>query len=261
MTRFRAVLAVAAGSLLLAAPTLQAQPNGWIDSGSRRVALVELYTSEGCSSCPPAEAWVARLRAHPQLWRAFVPVNFHVDYWDRLGWKDRFASPLFTNRQYRWVQQLGLRSAYTPGFIVDGKEWRGFFASRDLPLQPDAEVGPLRVLPGEASAQLVFEPVEDPPVELEMRIVLIGFGLRSDVSAGENRGRRLEQNFVALGMNRGRAEKSGKVYRSTLPLPLKRAQWPKRAGLVAWVSAVGDPTPLQVVGADLPPQGAASAGL
>ena len=62
-------------------------------SGEKRVTLVELYTSEGCSSCPPAEAWMNQLQDDPRLWREIVPVAFHVDYWDYIGWPDRFAVP------------------------------------------------------------------------------------------------------------------------------------------------------------------------
>ena len=61
-------------------------------SGGTRTHLVELYSSEGCSSCPPAEKWLGDLRDEAELWRDFVPVAFHVVYWDHLGWRDRFAS-------------------------------------------------------------------------------------------------------------------------------------------------------------------------
>ena len=67
-------------------------------SGSNQVHLIELFSSEGCSSCPPAEQWLGGLREAPGLWRDFVPVAFHVDYWDRLGWRDRFSSPSYSER-------------------------------------------------------------------------------------------------------------------------------------------------------------------
>ena len=69
------------------------------ESGAKKVQLLELFTSEGCSSCPPAEASLGRLVNDPRLWHEFVPVAFHVDYWDRLGWKDPFASAEWTKRQ------------------------------------------------------------------------------------------------------------------------------------------------------------------
>src|SRR5437867_10582189 len=68
-------------------------------SQQNRTALLELYTSEGCSSCPPAEAWLSKLKDAPGLWRDFVPIAFHVDYWDSLGWKDPFAIKAYSERQ------------------------------------------------------------------------------------------------------------------------------------------------------------------
>ena len=93
-------------------------------SGDQQVNLVELYSSEGCSSCPPADKWVASLKTHKDLWQSFVPINFHVDYWDRLGWVDRFANQSFSQRQRRYAQEWQSGRVYTPGFVKNGKEWR-----------------------------------------------------------------------------------------------------------------------------------------
>ena len=95
-----------------------------IESPPTQVDLIELYTSEGCSSCPPADRWVSSLQDEPGLWRDFIPLAFHVDYWDYIGWVDRFASPAFTARQYRYAAQQSMRTVYTPGFFNNGKEWR-----------------------------------------------------------------------------------------------------------------------------------------
>jgi hypothetical protein len=70
-----------------------------VQSGPARAHLLELYTSEGCSSCPPAEQWFSTLKQSPRLWKQIVPVAFHVNYWDQLGWKDKLASPANTARQ------------------------------------------------------------------------------------------------------------------------------------------------------------------
>ena len=86
------------------------------------VPVVELYTSEGCNSCPPADRWLSALKAGPDL----VALAFHVDYWDRLGWKDRFGSPTFTQRQASQQASNGARFSYTPQVVVDGhdrKDW------------------------------------------------------------------------------------------------------------------------------------------
>ncbi|HEX7689005.1 MAG TPA: DUF1223 domain-containing protein, partial [Burkholderiaceae bacterium] len=87
-------------------------------SGPHVPAVVELYTSEGCSSCPPAERWLARLAGRDDV----IALAFHVDYWDGLGWKDRFAQPQFTQRQDASRRTSGARFAYTPQVILDGRD-------------------------------------------------------------------------------------------------------------------------------------------
>src|SRR5450432_4372054 len=99
--------------LALSAPMAVAAETRF-ESGPQQSALVELYTSEGCSSCPPAEAWMSRWKNDPGLWKKFVPVAFHVDYWDRLGWRDRFSSGEWTARQSRYASLWGSGSVYTP---------------------------------------------------------------------------------------------------------------------------------------------------
>jgi hypothetical protein len=85
------------------------------------VAVVELFTSEGCSSCPPAEAVLERVADGARAaGRRVIPLAFHVDYWDELGWRDRFASPAFTARQRDYARAFGAESLYTPQMIVGG---------------------------------------------------------------------------------------------------------------------------------------------
>src|SRR6266567_7895599 len=123
-------------------------PATTFESGEARTMLVELFTSEGCSSCPPADAWINQLKESPDLWKKIVPVVFHVDYWDNLGWRDRFAKPEFTSRQRRYAAAWGGDSVYTPGFVINGKEWRGWFGGNAMPIT-SAKVGVLRVSVGD----------------------------------------------------------------------------------------------------------------
>lgn len=92
-------------------------------SPAHRVALVELYSSEGCNSCPPADAWLAKIgsKMRPEL---VVPLALHVDYWDSLGWKDRFGDHAFTLRQRALADYANSRVVYTPEVFAGGRELR-----------------------------------------------------------------------------------------------------------------------------------------
>ena len=91
-------------------------------SAATAPTVVELYTSEGCSSCPPADRWLSTLKGRPDV----LALAFHVNYWDRLGWPDRFASAEATNRQHELAQRAGSRQVYTPQVVANGRDWRGW---------------------------------------------------------------------------------------------------------------------------------------
>src|SRR5262245_52465745 len=90
------------------------------DSNATVPVVVELYTSEGCNSCPPADRWLSTLKDKPGV----LAAAFHVDYWDSLGWKDRFASPRYSERQAQLQATSGVRFSYTPQVLVNGADWR-----------------------------------------------------------------------------------------------------------------------------------------
>ena len=114
-----------------------------LESPGPRVSLLELYTSEGCSSCPPADRWVSKLRDDPRLWHEVVPVAFHVDYWDYIGWPDRFASPAFGARQREYARTRHVSTVYTPGLVLAGEEWRSWFFAPVLRVDTDEKAGRL----------------------------------------------------------------------------------------------------------------------
>lgn len=89
-------------------------------SGPTAPTVVELYTSEGCSSCPPADRWLSTLKGRSDV----LPLAFHVTYWDRLGWPDRFATPEGTTRQHELAAAAGRAQVYTPQVLADGRDWR-----------------------------------------------------------------------------------------------------------------------------------------
>jgi hypothetical protein len=219
---------------------------------TQRCALVELYTSEGCSSCPPADRWFSSLKRAPGLFQDFVPVAFHVDYWDYIGWSDRFATPAFSARQSRYAQVRGLSQVYTPGVVLQGQEWRGWGgAGLALPLDRRA-VGPLELLlDDEGHAVLHWSPVSTGTGALSGTVVLLGADLTTPVRRGENAGRELQHDFVVLGMSTGPLLPQQDRYRVTLPLPKISNKAPRYA-IAAWVSNAANPTPLQAVGGWLP---------
>ena len=224
-------------------------------SSDRRVALIELFTSEGCSSCPPADRWVSGLKTNPALWTKFTPVAFHVDYWDQIGWRDRFARADYSNRQRGYAAEGGARAVYTPGVFRNGKEWHGWRAGTAPIQQPSSTVGELSIRVDGHQIEALFHPTEMHGEELQLHIVVLGMNLETQVRAGENKGRSLRHDFVALGMTSVSLTRSGAAYRATTGLPEAGNEADSRA-VVAWVSETTSQAPIQSVGGFL--QSAAS---
>ena len=217
-----------------------------LSSGPARVPLIELFTSQGCSSCPPAERWLSNLKENPGLWNDFVPVAFHVDYWDYLGWRDTLADPAFSTRQRRYRAQGGIDTVYTPGFVVNGREWRGWFGKRALPDEP-AHVGALTVKIDGDRIDARFDSARRGEGALWLNLALLGGDISQRVAAGENEGRRLVQDFSVLRFVRLRSDDG----RWEGVLPRAAGDFGRRA-LAAWVSRGDELRPLQAVGGWLP---------
>ena len=211
-------------------------------SGPERVSLLELYTSEGCSSCPPAESWLTGLQKDGRLWKEIVPVAFHVNYWDDLGWKDRFAKQEYTSRQREYSMAWGTSSVYTPGFALDGQEWKGWFNGSPLPEPGDRSAGRLEVKIEGQTATISFSE-KSGIKEMEAHMVPLAMDVSSDVLAGENRGRKLAHSFVALDIiSRKLSDKNGE---STVVLPF---DYPAAKAVAVWVTPKGSVRPVQAVG-------------
>lgn len=212
--------------------------------------LLELYTSEGCSSCPPADEWLSRLKENPKLWKAFVPVAFHVDYWDYLGWKDPFAQANSSERQRDYAAHWRSRSVYTPGFVLDGREWRDWSQRADLPRTPVKSVGVLSARSEDGKQwTLQFQPtINRVATGMEFHAALLGCDLMSDVKAGENRGRRLGHDFVVLALAHAPATQPGADFEAAIALSSKLAVAPKRLAFVTWVTAANGLSPVQSLG-------------
>ncbi len=167
-----------------------------IASAPTHTPLVELYTSEGCSSCPPADRWLSQFTQSKDA----VALAFHVDYWDYIGWKDRFAQPRNSQRQRDWARVTGARTVYTPQILVNGRDTRAWRGSD--PLGGVAKGAPARAqihlsATGTATGTSVTATASAPGTA-NTRLVLARYenGHESQVQAGENRGATLRHDFV-----------------------------------------------------------------
>ncbi len=218
-----------------------------IQSGDKQVSLLELYTSEGCSSCPPADKWLSELTAHPGLWSSVVPVAFHVDYWDYIGWDDRFASPEYSARQRRYASAKNLRTVYTPGFLLNGEEWRSFFGLRKLSLDDSGMPGQLNAVVDGQSIDATYITKQPIHSDLMINIAVLGFDIKTDVKAGENRNRQLIHDFVVLGHKVVPLFKQQGRYVVKTDLP-ELKQTAMKKGIALWVNKQRDLTPIQAAG-------------
>ena len=210
------------------------------ESGPGTAALVELYTSEGCSSCPPADRWLSGLgKRHPP--ESVVPLALHVDYWDYIGWKDPYAKREFALRQKKLSQLQRMAFVYTPQVLLQGRDFRAWGtkafdeAVARINAQPAKARLQLRVLGGsalgldvEARAELVR-----PSAEAALYLAAYQGRLESRVTAGENRGRLLTHDHVVLEWLGPFGIGERLVERRRLPLPTGAAA--ANSGVAAFV--------------------------
>lgn len=217
-------------------------------SGPNQTVMIELFTSEGCNSCPPAESFLNGFTDNAGLWQTYIPLAFHVDYWDYLGWRDPFATPAHTQRQQRYGKVSRARTIYTPEFFVNGEEWRTGLIRRP-PSPTTRSVGLLKAVLNDNQVMASFNPQRQYAQALEMHAAVLGMNLRSDIQAGENSGRTTTHQFVVLGHTQVKSDKS--QWQTSLPTT---GDFPtgKRA-LVVWISEVGNPIPLQATGGFIAP--------
>jgi hypothetical protein len=248
----RRVIAAVIMVIWLSAGYIFASEPKTFQSGDTQSSLIELFTSEGCSSCPPAERWLSALKSSSDLWKKAVPVAFHVDYWDRLGWRDRFAKPEFTSRQQRYAAAWGGDSVYTPGFVVNGKEWREWFGGNALPIA-STKVGVLRVSAGgDGKVSATFVPEITQFRTLTLNVALLGNDLESDVKRGENSGRKLRHDFVVLQLAKSEMTNQGNLWTGSVLLS-SNAGTDKPTALAAWVQSGETAPPIQATGGWLKP--------
>jgi hypothetical protein len=194
-------LAACAAVMLLTGGMAHAQCRA--QSGKQTVALLELYTSEGCSSCPPADRWFSGIDLAPA---SAIALALHVDYWDRLGWTDRFASAGYTARQYEQMRRQHAAYVYTPQVLLQGRDFRQWGVRGE----PASAVAAINARPSRAAVELLAS-VNGDTALVDVRVnvpqtrdrpgarvvvALVQDQLTSTVSAGENAGRRLQHDHV-----------------------------------------------------------------
>jgi len=191
---------------LLSLPAFGAEPIV-VNSGDRQTAVLELYTSEGCSSCPPADRWLSKLVTTAQQDIDVLALAFHVDYWDYLGWKDRFSSADYSKRQRELGANNLQRTIYTPEFFVNGKEARGAGKILAMIQQANQQAVPLNLQMTVArdKSELVVTVRAPAPRDtvgpVQHRYLVYENNLSSDVKRGENSGEVLHHQQVVRYMS------------------------------------------------------------
>jgi len=225
-----------AGALLCGAATVNASP---------RPAVVELFTSQGCSSCPPADTYLGELTQR----RDVLALAFHVDYWDGDGWRDRYAIPQAARRQSSYVHTLGLPSAFTPQVVIDGRtSLVGSNRRGILTALSDAPPGVPLTLEITGDALSIEVPDSNTPNECDVNLVAYLSQASTAVARGENSGRTLTEFnivrlFAKLGSWKGSARKFS-VPRASLPIDANRvAIFLQRANQGAIAGAAAAPLP------------------
>jgi len=195
-----ALICDAAGSAGAAGPACSAY------TGPHTTALVELYTSEGCDTCPPADQWLSSLFSQGFRPDQVVPLSLHVDYWDYIGWKDPYARADFSARQRRLAALRRPVIVYTPQVLLQGQDFRRWSSDDfgDEVMRINSRAARARIALAIRSVQPTAIQADlsamlyDPAERKSAAVYLAAYEnrLASDVKAGENKGRRLEHDFV-----------------------------------------------------------------
>ena len=202
------------------------------ETGKQRPVVVELFTSQGCSSCPPADALLGELAGQPGV----LALSFHVDYWDYIGWKDPFASAQYTERQRDYAAKLGLRYVYTPQMVIDGRldavGSNRRAVTRSLEKSAAAEPVVVVSLEPENGGQVKLSEGTAPAGGATVWLITFDDRHETQVERGENGGRALE-NFNVVRELRPLGTWTGEA--KTFPLDLAAARADGRGGCAVMV--------------------------
>jgi hypothetical protein len=246
-------------ALTMGAAKRQPTPFNRGTQGPRQLVIAELFTSEGCSSCPPADALLKRLsEEQPLAGVEVIALEEHVNYWNQLGWRDPFSSAQFSERQEQYAATLRNDGVYTPQLIIDGsaevvgsRHREAEEAIQRAASLPKAslrlkEIGERKN--GQTTFQFSSAPLPDAlhPRKLELWVAVTERGLESDVLAGENSGHRLQHAAVVRSLHKLETHESTAQFSSQISVPLNGA-W-KRENLTV-IAFLVDPTTHKIIGA------------
>ena len=266
-TSIVAKAAIIAASALALLPSASHAAQCTARSPTFTVALVELYTSQGCSSCPPADQWLSKLRkAQPNA--AVLPLSLHVNYWDYIGWKDPFAQQKFTDRQRVLSRLQGASGVYTPQVVLSAGDYREWWDEKSfaqdvakINRQPAAALIDIEAADSTVSGQLRISGKAKTAVTEPAELFLAVFenGISNHVARGENAGATLKHEHVVrqwigpIAIKDGQASVDDTIKISTTNKaagPGSTASGSSTFGLAAFVQTRSGKV-LQAVGCDL----------
>lgn len=224
-------------------------------SPANRVALLELYTSEGCSSCPPVDRFMTRLKHADISDRQLIPLSFHVTYWDDIGWKDRFGKPQYDERQRKQAIMNASPKVYTPQLMMNGGDYRrysSFYTDIEhINSQLAAYQLKLTVITQSDSlaAELRISGLLDDKDKVIAYIALFEHGLTSDVTDGENEGEQLHHDYVVRELKGPYVFKQNRfVFNTAFAISDYKIE---NSGIVAFIQKPRNPEILQAVRLEL----------
>ena len=209
--------------------------------------LVELFTSQGCSSCPPADDWLHSLASHPDQFKSFVTVEFHVDYWDYLGWKDQFSQSIFSKRQRQYAREKQLPSVATPTVVLNGGPYQQWRKKTQLELTPPALAG-IDLVKKNGFVEVKWQPPAGLKDSIRVWFAPLSGRQTAKISKGENAGRTLRHHHAALALMAGSMsfDQKSKRYRGRVALPTTRD--PRTKAFALWLSPTNSLKPIVATG-------------
>lgn len=206
---------------------IDAAPVCEASSGTQQMPVIELFTSEGCSSCPPADAWLARQDPNKAILLAW-----HVDYWNYLGWDDPLSQPAFSQRQIQQAGRFGAQ-VYTPQFMLNGEPQQPGSTPRPV-RRPAGMALRLQAQPTATGWRARLDAVGNAGSELQYKAVLVGASERHAVRGGENAGRTLLHSHPVLAYWQiARLGEDFSIARPQAGTPLRLVAWAERRQTVA----------------------------